>query len=166
MSRAIIGVIFVAISLQSAHVSASPMQAKPTNQALTAPAVTVNTHAREYLWLVPERPHDARRIRLITGIFQSYTLIKINSFPWEMTISIQDPKTKIKRDFNLAFNTTLNGVPLKCERDTIIQEKSFCGVLPRDIIPGKTIIALLYWDKAFDDFPLLRGTDTMITVTH
>ncbi|MGC8485184.1 MAG: hypothetical protein ACP5O6_06055 [Candidatus Baltobacteraceae bacterium] len=146
--------------------------ARAVSAAVVAPVNTKNTATPApkvvpqpdyyYYELVPVRPRDARRIHLAVGIFDGYTLIA-GVLP-EMNISLRDMQTGVSKDYALAFNTTLDGLPIKCIRDKKNGFGRFCEALPGTLVPGKTIIALLYWKRPFQGFPSLRGTDTIVTL--
>lgn len=133
-----------------------------TDRATPAPRVVPQPNY-EYIALVPVRPRGAHRIRVAVGVFGGYAF-SAKMLPAEMEIWLRDPRSGKIRNFLLAFNTTLNELPLKCARTKIIENENYCAALPSEFVPGKTIIALLYWRRAFADFPLLRGTDTIVTL--
>ncbi len=162
-SRVILCSLLVALAQPVAHAAAASVPA-PVNVRSTATPTPkfVPQPDYEYVWLVPTRPHQARRIHLAVGIFEEYTLI--TAVPEEMVLTLRNPRTGVSKDYALAFNTILNGLPIKCSHDKIIANEHFCGALPRDIVPGKTMLALLYWRKAFPGLPALRGTDTIVTL--
>jgi len=151
--------LLLALAQPVAHVAAAQVPVRST--ATPAPKFVPQPNY-EYVWLVPTRPHDARRIHLAVGVFEKYWLVTV--VPAEMGLTLRDPQTGVSRDYALAFNTTLSGAPLKCSHYKIIANEHFCGSLPRDIVPGKTMLALLYWRRAFPGLPSLRGTDTIMTL--
>ncbi len=162
-SRLIFCSFLMALAQPVVHVAAASVQAPVHVRSTATPAPKfVPQPNYEYAWLVPTRPHDARRIHLAVGVFEEYT--SFTGLLPEMNITLRNPRTGVSKDYTMAFNTTLNGLPIKCSNDKIIAHKRFCGSLPRDIVPGKTMLALLYWREAFPSLPSLRGTDTIVTL--
>ena len=162
--RVILCSFLVALAQPVAHAAAASVPAPVAVRSTSTPTPIIKPGLNtEYLWLVPSRSHDARRIHLAMGIFVGYDL-SAQSLPAEMDLLLRDPQSGKVRDFLLAFNTTLNGLPLKCDHGKVIANEHFCGALPGDIVPGKTMIALLYWRGGVPDFPLLLGTDTIVTL--
>ena len=81
-----------------------------------------------------------------------------------MELVLKDSGTGLVTRYLLAANTTLNGQPLSCGLMRAIGQQSWCDALPSSLIAGKTLLAVLYWDKPFSEFALYRGTDTLISI--
>ncbi len=158
---ALLGTLLQPVLFATAASTQAPASAR---NAATPTPIVIPRQNFEYVRRTLIRPRDARRMHIAVGIFEKYNGFAIVGLLPIMEITIRDRKTGAANDYALAFGTTLNGRPLKCTPEKIIVNQRFCAALPSEFVPGKTIIALLYWRRAFADFPLLRGTDTIVTL--
>jgi hypothetical protein len=110
---------------------------------------------------LPKRPIGMRDIHLAVGVFENY---EFSTGLTAMTLTLKDSETGTRSNYLLsADTTTLNGKPLHCRPERKVNEyDTYCESFPRDIIPGKTRLAILFWPTKFPD----PGTDTIVTVEH
>ncbi len=109
----------------------------------------------EYTALVPQRPNDAAQVHLAVGLLETYEREKQ---PQEMDLQIRDPKTRLLRTYLLAANPTIDGEHLTCfTKATGV----LCDRLPAEIIPGKTMVAVLYWSQDFPSCCSFLATDAI-----
>lgn len=84
----------------------------------------------------------------------SYALVT-SSNEIRVQIIVRDAHTGTLRTFLLSAQTTINGMAFRCApapatgQDALvdlINQHGYCRELPRTLLPGRTRVALAYWD--------------------
>lgn len=104
------------------------------------------------------RPANSSQISIATGIFEGYKIDAV-SFTIGMVLTLLDPSTGKRTYYYLSDKTTINGVPFQCDSSSTstyrdvpptfalaVSSEHMCDTFPPTFIPGKTSVAVLYWE--------------------
>jgi len=112
-----------------------------------------------YVTIVPRRPQTAGELHVAIGTFISFQLA---SAPAEMILTMHDANGA-PHEYVLGAHTTLNGKPLHCPTQSIVDGTALCAAFPSNIVPEKTRLAVLYWSESFSSFNVV-GTDEIVAL--
>lgn len=127
-------------------------------------AATPEPAAQQWVLVPRERPRDATALRHAVGVFEGY---EVEMAPIAMMLlRVRDAGALTVHQYLLAAATTLDGQPLRCGTTRTVGDLAFCQSFPPQIVAGKTVLSLVYWEVVFPDTPVYRATDTIVTVRN